>query len=67
MALVDGEVDLEVVIPTITIRGDVVEDVEGISSTIVWEEVAAEEALTVGSHDVVFISVMLGKVVGGRT
>jgi hypothetical protein len=53
MDWVDGEVDLGVVIPTIPRGGDVVEDVEGISSTILWEEVAVDEALVVVSHDVV--------------
>jgi hypothetical protein len=44
VALVDGEVDLEVVIPKITRGADVVKDVTGTSSIIIQEEVAFEKA-----------------------
>lgn len=51
--LKDGWVDLEVEIPTITKGGYAVEDVVGISSIVVREEVAVQEAPVAVSRDVV--------------
>ena len=55
MALADGGLDLEVLIPTMSRGGDAVEDVVGTSPTIPQEEVAIKEALVAVSHDVVLL------------
>ena len=56
MALADGRLDLEVLIPAMSRGGgDAVEDVVGTSPTIPQEEVAIKEALVAVSHDVVLL------------